>query len=152
MGWNGNATGPWARLHEGHLLDGHEAALNMYAQYAYTNDADYLKNTAYPFMREVVKFYVKKLSKDAAASTTWRCPTRTRRTGREERHHGSGAVRSLFPIAIKTSTALGLDAALRPEWQAVLTTWWPTRRTRPTTWRTSRRSRNSATARTWPPS
>ncbi len=41
---------------------GTEAAYNMYLQYRYTNDTATCSNTAYPFMREVVKFYAAKLS------------------------------------------------------------------------------------------
>jgi alpha-L-fucosidase 2 len=122
MGWNGNADGTVGSDYTKNIYStGTEVALNMYAQYTYTNDADYLKNTAYPFMREVVKFYVKKLSKDAAGKyymelsnaheTYWNVKNAIT---------DLAAVRSLFPIAIRTSQTLGLDATLRPEWQTVL--------------------------------
>jgi alpha-L-fucosidase 2 len=122
MGWNGNADGTVGSDYTKNIYStGTEAALNMYAQYAYTNDADYLKNTVYPFMREVVKFYAKKLSKDAAGKyymelsnaheTYWNVKNAIT---------DLAAVRSLFPIAIRTSQALALDATLRSEWQTVL--------------------------------
>ncbi|HEX3852967.1 MAG TPA: hypothetical protein VHW01_18520, partial [Polyangiaceae bacterium] len=64
MGWNGNADGNTQYTND-IFSTGTEAAENMYAQYAYTGDENYLKNTAYPFMSGVVKFYTAKLSKDA---------------------------------------------------------------------------------------
>jgi alpha-L-fucosidase 2 len=53
----------------------------MYRQYLYAGDTDYLRSTAYPFMREVAKFHRAKLSRDGSGPTTWRSPTRTRPIG-----------------------------------------------------------------------
>jgi hypothetical protein len=122
MGWNGNADGTVGSDYTKNIFStGTEAAENMYAQYAYTNDADYLKNTAYPFMKEVVKFYVQKLSKDSsghyymlssnAHETYWNV---------ENAITDLAAVRSLFPVAIATAKKLGLDADSTPTWQSVL--------------------------------
>ena len=122
MGWNGNADGTTGSDYTKNIYStGTEAAENMYAQYAYTGDADYLKATAYPFMREVVKFYQQKLSKDGsgkyymalsnAHETYWNVTNAIT---------DLAAVRSLFPVTIATSTKLGLDADLRAGWQTVL--------------------------------
>jgi alpha-L-fucosidase 2 len=122
MGWNGNADGTVGSDYTKNIYStGTEAAENMYAQYAYTGDADYLKNTAYPFMKEVVKFYQQKLSKDAngkyymassnAHETYWNVKNAIT---------DLCAVRSLFPVTIATSVKLGLDADLRAGWQSVL--------------------------------
>lgn len=123
MGWDGNANGTVGSDYTKDIYStGTEAAENMVAQYEYTGDADYLKSTAYPFAREVAKFYLKKLSYDAgtgkygmassnAHETYWDVPNAIT---------DLAAVRSLFPIVIKTSEALGLDGALRAEWQKVL--------------------------------
>jgi alpha-L-fucosidase 2 len=122
MGWNGNADGTVGSDYTKNIYStGTEAAENMYAQYAYTGDANYLKNTAYPFMKGVVKFYVSKLSKDNtgkyymlssnAHESYWNV---------ENAITDLAAVRSLFPITIATAGKLGVDADLVPTWQSVL--------------------------------
>jgi len=120
MGWDGNSSGNTEYTND-IFSTGTEAALNMYAQYQYTGDADYLKNTAYPFMRDVAKFYQKELTLDAsgkygitssnAHETYWGVPNAIT---------DLAAVRSLYPATIQASTTLGLDADLRPAWQAIL--------------------------------
>lgn len=122
MGWNGNADGTTGSEFTKNIFStGTEAAENMYAQYAYTGDAEYLKNTVYPFMKEVVKFYQQKLSKDAngkyfmelsnAHETYWNVKNAIT---------DLCAVRSLFPLTIATSVKLGVDAELRAGWQSVV--------------------------------
>jgi hypothetical protein len=122
MGWNGNADGTVGSDFTKNIYSsGTEAALNMYWQYAYTGDNDYLTKTAYPFMKEVVKFYVAKLSVNAsgkyymqtsnAHETYWNV---------QDAITDLAAVRALFPIAIQVSTKLNLDANLRTQWQTVL--------------------------------
>jgi len=122
MGWNGSADGTVGSDYTKNILStGTEAVENMYAQYAYTNDANYLKNTVYPFMKGVVTFYVEKLSKDGsgkyymqssnAHETYWNV---------ENAITDLAAVRSLFPVAIATAKKLGVDADLTPTWQTVL--------------------------------
>jgi len=122
MGWNGNADGTTGSDYTKNIYStGTEAAENMYAQYAYTGDAEYLKNTAYPFMKEVVKFYQQKLTKGGdgkyymalsnAHETYWNVPNAIT---------DLCAVRSLFPLTIATSVKLGLDADLRAGWQSVV--------------------------------
>jgi hypothetical protein len=121
MGWNGNSDGN-SEYTETIYSTGTEAAMNMYAQYAYTGDETYLKNTAYPFMREVAKFYVKKFMKDGA-SGKWVMPmSNAHETYWHVRNAITdlAAVRQLFPVVIKTSTTLNLDADLRPQWQDLL--------------------------------
>ena len=58
MGWDGNARGT---INSDFVNDiystGTEAAYNMYLQYRYTNDINYLRDTAYPYMREALRFY-----------------------------------------------------------------------------------------------
>jgi hypothetical protein len=123
MGWNGNADGTVGSDFTKNIYStGTEAAENMYAQYAYTGDADYLKNTAYPFLREVADFYQQKLSKDAATGQYYMASSNAHETywNVKDAVTDLAAVRSLFPIAIQTSTALGVDANLRAQWQDVL--------------------------------
>ena len=122
MGWDGNARGTINSDYTKNIYTtGYQAAYNMYLQYRYTNDADYLRNTAYPYLREVAKFYSQMLSVDSAGKyymansnsheTYWNVPNAIT---------DLGAVRSLFPIAIQVSAQLGLDAGLRPQWQNIL--------------------------------
>ncbi|MFJ4468318.1 glycosyl hydrolase family 95 catalytic domain-containing protein [Streptomyces sp. NPDC089424] len=123
MGWDGNARGTVNSDFTNNIWStGTEAAYNMYLQYAYTNDSAYLRNTAYPFMRDVVKFYAAKLSYDSASGkyfvasshaheTYWNVPNAIT---------DLAAVRTLFPLAISASQSLGLDADLRPQWQRIV--------------------------------
>ncbi|MER6205818.1 glycosyl hydrolase family 95 catalytic domain-containing protein [Streptomyces sp. NPDC001642] len=122
MGWDGNARGTVNSDYTKNIWStGTEAAYNMYLQYAYTNDSAYLRDTAYPFMRDVVKFYAAKLSVDSAGKyyvatsnaheTYWNVPNAIT---------DLAAVRTLFPLAIRASQSLGVDADLRPQWQRIL--------------------------------
>ena len=123
MGWNGNADGTVGSDFTKNIYStGYEAAANMYLQYRYTGDQAYLRDVAYPFMRDVATFYAGKLSHNAgtgqyfmatsnAHETYWNVPNAIT---------DLAAVRSLFPIAIQTSQTLGLDAAARAQWQTVL--------------------------------
>jgi alpha-L-fucosidase 2 len=123
MGWDGNARGTVNSDFTKNILStGTEAAFNMYLYYRYTNDANYLRNTAYPFMRDVVRFYAAKLTRDAngkytmassnAHETYWNVPGAIT---------DLAAVKSLFPVTIQASQTLGLDADLRTQWQNILT-------------------------------
>ncbi|GAA2115385.1 glycosyl hydrolase family 95 catalytic domain-containing protein [Actinomadura alba] len=122
MGWDGNARGTINSDYTKNTLStATEAAFNMYLQYRYTNDVNYLRNTAYPYMREAVKFYAAKLSRDSAGKyymassnaheTYWNVPNAIT---------DLASVRSLFPLAIQVSQTLGQDAGLRGQWQTVL--------------------------------
>jgi hypothetical protein len=122
MGWDGNARGTVGSDYTKNILStGTEAAFNMYLQYRYTNDTNYLRTTAYPFMRDVVRFYAAKLTRDGngkysmagsnAHETYWSVPGAIT---------DLAAVKSLFPVTIQASQALGLDADLRSQWQGIL--------------------------------
>jgi len=121
MGWNGNADGN-SDYTNNIFSTGTEAARNMFAQATYTGDAAYLKNTAYPFMREVAKFYVKKFTKDAGSGKYVMTSSNSHETywGVRNAVTDLAAVRSLFPAVISTSQSLGLDADLRTQWQDLL--------------------------------
>ncbi|HYQ65020.1 glycosyl hydrolase family 95 catalytic domain-containing protein [Actinophytocola sp.] len=122
MGWDGNARGTVGSDYTKNILStGYEAAYNMYLQYRYTNDANYLRNVAYPFLRETAKFYSRMLSVDGNGKY-YMADSNSHETYWNVRNAITdlAAVRSLFPIAIQVSTQLGLDSGLRPEWQRVL--------------------------------
>jgi len=123
MGWDGNASGTVGSDYTKNIYStGTEAAENMYLQYAYTGDAGYLSKTAYPFMREVAKFYVGKLSHDAGTGKYYMAVSNAHETYWlvQNAITDLAAVRSLFPIAIQTAKALNLDANLSTQWQNVL--------------------------------
>ncbi|MEU4339251.1 carbohydrate-binding protein [Micromonospora lupini] len=123
MGWDGNARGT---INSDFVNDiyttGPEVAYQMYLQYRYTNDEAYLRDTAYPFMREVVKFYEDKLSYDAATDRYEMVSSNARETYWDVRNAISdlAAVRMLFPLTIQAGQQLGLDAGSRTNWQTIL--------------------------------
>ncbi|HEX4406242.1 MAG TPA: carbohydrate-binding protein, partial [Polyangia bacterium] len=122
MGWNGNADGN-SQYTNDIFSTATEAARNMYAQAQYTGDASYLKNTAYPFMREVAKFYVKKFTKDTGSGKYVMTSSNAHETywGVPNAITDLAAVHSLFPAVIAVSTNLAVDADLRATWQDLLT-------------------------------
>ncbi|MFI6779936.1 glycosyl hydrolase family 95 catalytic domain-containing protein [Micromonospora sp. NPDC050276] len=123
MGWDGNARGTVNSDFVNDIYStGPEAAYQMYLQYRYTNDEAYLRDTAYPFMREVVKFYEDVLSYDATADQYYMASSNARETYWDVRNAISdlAAVRLLFPLTIQTSQQLGLDAGLRTNWQTIV--------------------------------
>lgn len=123
MGWNGSAEGTiHSPFTSGIFSTGAEVALNMYDYHAYTGDAAYLKSTAYPFMREVAKFYVKKFTLDRQTGKYVMEKSNAHETYWNVRNATTdlAAVRSLFPLTIRTSKKLGVDAPLRRQWQDLL--------------------------------
>lgn len=121
MGWDGNARGTINSDYTKNIYStGTEAAYNMYLQYRYTNDANYLRTTAYPYMREVVKFYAARLSFDG--SKYYMATSNSHETYWNVRNAITdlAAVRLLFPLTIQISTELGLDAGLRGQWQNIV--------------------------------
>lgn len=122
MGWDGNARGT---INSDYVNDiystGTEAAYNMYLQYRYTNDLNYLQNTVYPYMREVVKFYQRKLSVDGAGKY-YMATSNSHETYWDVRNAITdlASVRLMFPLTIAVSTQLGLDSGLRAGWQNVV--------------------------------
>jgi hypothetical protein len=123
MGWNGNADGTVGSDYTKNIYStGTEAAENMYAQYAYTGDANYLTNTVYPFMREVADFYQQTLTKDPTSGQYYMASSNAHETywNVKDAITDLAAVRTMFPVVIQVSTDLGLDANLRAQWQDVL--------------------------------
>ncbi|BCB88480.1 fascin domain-containing protein [Phytohabitans suffuscus] len=122
MGWDGNARGTVNSDYVNDTMStGTEAAYNMYLQYRYTNDTTYLRDVAYPYMREVVKFYQRKLSVDGNGRY-YMASSNAHETYWDVRNAITdlAAVRLLFPLTIAVSTQLGLDGGLRAGWQNVV--------------------------------
>ncbi|MFI9846071.1 glycosyl hydrolase family 95 catalytic domain-containing protein [Nonomuraea sp. NPDC051941] len=123
MGWDGNARGTINSDYTKNILStGYEAAYSMYLRYRYTNDANYLRDVAYPFMRETAKFYSAMLSHDTATNTYYMANSNSHETYWNVRNAITdlAAVRSIFPLTIQVSEQLGVDAGLRSTWQNVL--------------------------------
>lgn len=121
MGWDGNARGTINSDYVNDLYStGFEAAYNMYLYYRYTNDATYLRDVAYPFIKESARFYQNRLSRNGAQY--YMASSNVHETYWDQRNAITdlGAIRKLFPLAIEVSTQLGLDSGLRAGWQDVL--------------------------------
>jgi len=101
---------------------GAEVAENMYAEYEYTNDAAYLRKSAYPFIRAVTEFYagVLALSPESGRYHVTRSNAHETYWGVTDAITDLAAVRSLFPIAIAASEVLGADGERRIEWRRIL--------------------------------
>jgi hypothetical protein len=123
MGWDGSARytddSPWSKYI---FSTGAEVAESMYADYKYTNDETYLRTTAYPFAKAVAAFYTHKLSRDTSTGKYFMAMSNAHETywAIKDAITDLAAIRSLFPIAIRTSQYLNLDGALRSIWQGVL--------------------------------
>jgi alpha-L-fucosidase 2 len=121
MGWDGNARGTVNSDYVNDIYStGTEAAYNMYLYYRYTNDTAYLRDVAYPFMRESVRFYQNRLSRNG--SQYYMASSNAHETYWDVRNAITdlAAVRLLFPLTIQVSTQLGLDSGLRAGWQDVV--------------------------------
>ena len=122
MGWDGNARGTVNSDFVNDIYStGTEAAYNMYLQYRYTGDLAYLRDVAYPYMREAVRFYQGRLSFDG--SRYYMASSNAHETYWDVRNAITdlAAVRLLFPLTIQVSQQLGVDSGLRAGWQNVVT-------------------------------
>ncbi len=123
MGWDGNARGTVNSDFTNDVYStGAEAALNMYKYYKYTDDQEYLSNTAYPFMKEVCRFYAAKLSYNSSTGKYYMASSNAHETYWDVQNAITdlAAVRALFPKTIQTGQTLGVDGALRTQWQNIL--------------------------------
>jgi hypothetical protein len=123
MGWDGNARWTTSSTYTDRIYStGAEVATNMYMRFAYTGDSAFLKDTAYPFMRETAKFYSAKLSYDPGLKQYYMANSNVHETywGVKNAITDLAAVRSLFPQAIQAAKALNADPSLRIRWQNIL--------------------------------
>jgi alpha-L-fucosidase 2 len=123
MGWNGNADGTVGSDYTKNIYStGTEAAENMYAQYQYTGDTNYLSQTAYPFMKAVANFYANKLSYNSGTGKYFVASSNAHETywNVQDAITDLAAVRTLFPITIQTAQMLGLDGPLTVQLQKIV--------------------------------
>ena len=121
--WDGNAVWTTTSTYTDRIHStGAEAASSLFMRFEYTNDSAYLKDTAYPFMREAAKFLAAKLSFDATAKQYYMANSNCHETysGVKNAITDLAAVRSLFPQVIQVSKALNLDPSLRAQWQGIV--------------------------------
>ncbi len=128
-GWKGVhfpvCIGPWGLLPEGEQDWGQRSnasyvGLNYIWQYQYTQDKEFLKTTAYPYLLEVADFWEDYLKLEDGRYVIHR----------DAIHEGSGdnmnpilslgVVRNLFKNLIVMSKDLGVDEARRVKWQDIL--------------------------------
>jgi len=123
MGWDGSDRFTEASDYTKDILStGAEVAENMYAEYEYTDDTAYLRSTVYPFLKGVAQFYTHELTIDAKTGDVYLPKSNALETYWDVKNAITdlAAVRSLFPVAIKTSRELRVDAALSRRWQLLL--------------------------------
>ena len=127
-GWKGLhfpvAIGPWGISTSGwedlgQRSDGAYAALNYIWYWQYTQDEAWLKNTGYPYLREVADFWEDYLKFENGRYVVYN----------DSIHEGSGPdfnpllslglVRALFRNMIAMSKELGVDADRRGKWQHI---------------------------------
>lgn len=123
MRWDGDAK--WTTSSDftkGVMTTAAEVALAAFDRFRYSEDSTYLKEKAYPLMKEAAKFLVAKLSYDAGKGqysitsshsheTYWNVPNS---------FVDLVAIRALLPRCVAASQALGIDTDLRSKWQDVL--------------------------------
>ena len=129
-GWKGVhypvSIGPWGlcsydtRLDLGQRSNAGYAALNFIWYWQYTQDADWLKKTGYPFLREVAEFWEDYLKFENGRYVIYK----------DAIHEGSGdnmnpilslgLVRTLFNNMLAMSAELGVDADKRAKWRDIL--------------------------------
>jgi alpha-L-fucosidase 2 len=129
-GWKGIhlpvSIGPWGLCPEGDGCDWGQrsdtafAALNFIWHYQYTQDDAFLRDTAYPYLREVADFWEDYLKFEGGRYVIYN----------DSIHEGSGPdfnpllslglVRTLFANMPEMSQRLGVDADRRAKWQHIL--------------------------------
>ena len=123
MRWDGDATWTTTSTYTDRIYTtGSEVASNMFMRACYTNDSAFLRDTAYPYMRETAKFVAGKLSYDTAAKQYYMANSNAHETywGVKNAITDLAEVRALFPQAIQASKAFNADASLRQRWQGIL--------------------------------
>jgi len=122
MRWDGDATWTTTSTYTDRIYTtGAEVASNMFMRVCYTNDSVFLRDTAYPSMRETAKFMAAKLSYDATARQYYMANSNAHETywGVKNAITDLAAVRSLFPQVIQAARALNVDPTLQTRWQNI---------------------------------
>jgi hypothetical protein len=108
--------------HISHLLSGTaEVAWMFYKRYNYTGDVEWLRNRAYPLLKETAAFYMSYFKK-GEDGFYFIYPTNAHEAykGVKNGMMDLAAVRWLMPRLIQASETLGVDADMRPRWKEFL--------------------------------
>ncbi|NOU77161.1 hypothetical protein GC098_38360 [Paenibacillus sp. LMG 31458] len=123
--WTIDGTGgQWKSGWHSHLVyDAADVANMFWDRYLYTQDLNYLRNTAYPVIKGAAEFYrtfpnLKKgadnkyhIYKTGLAETIW---------GADDILNDLNYIRGLLPTAIKAAQLLNVDSNLIPMWQDII--------------------------------
>jgi alpha-L-fucosidase 2 len=123
IGWDGNARHTEDSDYTKDILStSGEVAESLYSEYAYTNDVAYLKSTVYPFVKAVADFYANKLARDPDTGEYHMASSNADETYWDVRDAITdlAAIRSILPIAIRTSLELDADGDARSRWSSIL--------------------------------
>lgn len=120
MKWDGAGNNDGGDYTEKIFTAGADVAVKMYTRYRYTNDREFLRKTAYPFMKEVAQFYVGQLRMDRGEYVLPSSNARENFWNVRNSLPDLAAIRTLFPMAVEASEKLGLDAPLRAKWNEIL--------------------------------
>jgi hypothetical protein len=117
--------GPWGILPAGDLDLGQRsnaayATLNFIWQYQYTQDLEFLKTTAYPYLLEVADFWEDYLKLEGGRYVIYKDAIHECSGDDVNSLLSLGLLRSLFTNLIVMSKDLGVDEARRAKWHDIL--------------------------------
>jgi alpha-L-fucosidase 2 len=120
MKWDGIGNDKGGDYTERIYTAGADVAIKMYMRYRYTNDRKFLEQVAYPFMKEVAKFYQGMLTFDGKQYVLASSNARENFWNVRNSLPDLAAIQALFPMAIEAGGILDQDPGLREEWQRIV--------------------------------
>lgn len=106
-----------------HFLSGMSGIASQFWQrYEFTGDQDWLRDKAYPMIKGVAEFYANfpNLKKESDGKYHIYHVNRIESDwDSQDTSSELGAMRTIFPMAIRAAQILGVDEALRPKWQDI---------------------------------
>ncbi len=121
QGFDGSGDKAGNRFTHLYLTTGTEMAYQMYTLYLYTHDEEYLRDRAYPLLRETVRYHLHFVNREADGLYHV-YPTNSRETWWfvKDAVPDLAALRCVLPILLKESVRLGVDEDQRAHWREVL--------------------------------
>ena len=106
----------------GHLVSsGSEIAHHAWWRYRYSGDKEWLRDNAYPLLRETVEFYRNFVKKgDDGKYHIYNTNVHEQYFCANDGIMDLAAIRGTAPLAIRAAEILGVDAELRDKWQELL--------------------------------
>ena len=130
--WKGNGkwvNGTWTYTDKGagpfgqvsHILSsGAKIAFLYWQRYEYTQDQAWLRDRAYPMLKGIAEFYRNFPNVKKGADGKYHIHGVNNHEpiwGAQDTMEEISAMRGIFPVAIRASEILGVDAEMRPVWQ-----------------------------------